>query len=140
MLDESTQKIKILTNHISDQRPCLLGYSKQSHRKTHPFYLFSIFSVHGKAWINSELENITSAFQFCSLMFLWLTLKRIAVLDFLVGIKMFEKRGKTKRLAIAGNKFRVRTKLRRVTNCFFRKTHLQKNVWPEQKQTFLHFN
>ena len=73
-------------------------------------------------------------------MFLWLTLKRIAVLDFSVGIKMFEKRGKTKRLAIAGNKFRVRTKLRRVTNCFFRKTHLQKNVWPEQKQTFLHFN
>ena len=34
MLDESTQKIKILTNHISDQRPCQLGYSKQSHRKT----------------------------------------------------------------------------------------------------------
>ena len=30
----STQKIKISTNHISDQRPCLLGYSKQSHRKT----------------------------------------------------------------------------------------------------------
>ena len=23
---------------------------------------------------------------------------------------------------------------------FFRKTHLQMNVWPEQKQTFLHFN
>ena len=33
-MDVSTQKIKISTNHISDKRPCLLGYSKQSHRKT----------------------------------------------------------------------------------------------------------
>ena len=60
-----------------------------------PFYVFSIFSVHGKAWINCELENITSAFQFRILMFLWLSLKHIALLDWLVGIKMFEKRGKT---------------------------------------------
>ena len=34
-VDLSTQKIKIPTNHISDQRPCLLGYSKQSDRKIH---------------------------------------------------------------------------------------------------------
>ena len=48
-----------------------------------------------KAWINSQLENITSAFQFRLLMILWLTLKHIALLDCVVGNKMFEKRGKT---------------------------------------------
>ena len=44
---------------------------------------------------NSEQEKITSASQFCILMFLWLTLEHIALLDCLGGIKMFEKRGKT---------------------------------------------
>ena len=57
-------------------------------------FLYSLCMVR-RAWINSELENITSAFQFRILMFLWLSLKHIALLDWLVGIKMFEKRGKT---------------------------------------------
>ena len=51
MLDEATQKIKILTNHISDQRPCLVGYSKQSHRKI--AYFVTYFPVVTETnWLN----------------------------------------------------------------------------------------
>ena len=51
--------------------------------------------MHGKAQIETAKRKTTSAFQFRILMFLWLCLKNFALLDWLVDIKMFEKRGKT---------------------------------------------
>ena len=73
-------------------------------------------------------------------MILCLTLKHIALLDCVVGNKMFEKRGKTNDWQLQETSSALEHSCIALQIALFRKTHLQMNVWPEQKQTFLHFN
>ena len=71
-------------------------------------------------------------------MFLWLSLKHISVFDCVVGIKMFEKLGKTNDWQLQETSSALEHSCVALQITFYAK-HTY-NVWPEQKQTFLHFN